>query len=69
MSLVRTYLAGKAKQIKREQHWQAEMADVVRPMQIKQRAAEQIFAVETTLKADPELARIYKTLKLTNPAD
>jgi hypothetical protein len=69
MSLIKTYLAGKARQIKREQHWQAEMADVVRPLQIKQRAAEQIVAVETTLKADPELLRVFKTLKLTNPTD
>jgi hypothetical protein len=69
MSLIRTYLAGKARQIKREQHWSSEMADVVRPLQIKARAAEQIVAVETTLKADPELMRVFKTLKLTTPAD
>lgn len=69
MSLIRTYLAGKAKQLKNEQHWQAEMSAVVRPQQIKLRAAEQILSVEGSLKADPELMRVFKTLKLTNPTD
>lgn len=67
MSLLRTYFAGKAKQLAAEQHWQSEMQAVVRPQQIKLRAAEQILAVQSTLKADAELSKIFGTLKLTNP--
>lgn len=65
----RTLIAGKVKQMKKEQHWQSEMSDVVRPEQIKLRAAEQLNAVKATLKADPELLATFKTLKLTNPTD
>lgn len=68
MSVIRTFLAGKAKQIAAEQHWQSEMQAVVRPQQIKLRASEQILAVQSALKADPELGKIFASLKLTNPA-
>ena len=67
MSLIRTYLAGKAKQIAAEQHWQSEVQAVVRPQQIKLRGAEQLLAVQSTLKADPELQKLFNSLKLTNP--
>jgi hypothetical protein len=67
MSILRTLIAGKVQLIKQEQHWQLEMARVVRPEQIKLKAAEQLNAVKSTLKADPDLLATFKTLKLTLP--
>ena len=68
MSVIRTYLAAKSQQIAAEQHWQAEVQAVVRPQQIKLKAAEQILAVQSALKADPELGKIFASLKLTGPS-
>lgn len=69
MSLIRTFLAGKAKQIKHEQHWQTEVNMIVRPEEIKLRGAERLNAVKAALAADDSLMATFKTLKLTNPPE
>lgn len=68
MGIFRTFIAGKVRDMSHDQHWEGEMRQVYRPMQIKRRAAEQIREVNAALKADPELEAIFKTLKLTNPS-
>ena len=67
MGLFRTIVAGKVEQVKREQHWQAQTAAIVRPMQIKLRAAEQVLAVSSVLEADAKLKKVFDSIKLTNP--
>jgi hypothetical protein len=69
MGLFRTYLAGKTKELKRDQHHQFEMNSVVRPMAIKIRAASQITEMQAQLDADKKLEAVFKSLKLTNPPE
>lgn len=67
MGILRTYFAGKSKLIAAEAHWAYETAIVVRPQQIRLRAAQQILAVTSAVKADPELGKVFATLKLSEP--
>lgn len=67
MGIFRTFIAGAVRDMSDDQHWEGELRQVYRPMEIKRRAAERIHAVEAALKADPELDAIYKRLKVTNP--
>lgn len=69
MGLIRTYLAGKTKEVKRDQHHQFEMNSVVRPMAIKIRAAAQITEMQAQLDADKKLKAVFDSLRLTNPSD
>lgn len=69
MGLIRTYLAGKAKEVKRDQHHTFEVNSVVRPMAIKIRGAAQITEMQAQLDADPKLAKVFASLKLTNPPE
>jgi len=69
MGLIRTYLEGKTREVKRDQHHQFEMNSVVRPMAIKIRAASQITEMQAQLDADKKLAAVFATLKLTNPPE
>jgi hypothetical protein len=69
MGLFRTYLAGRTKELKRDQHHQFEMNSVVRPMAIKIRAASQITEMQAQLDADKKLEAVFKSLKLTNPPE
>lgn len=63
MGVIRTYLAAKAEAVKAEAEWQSDMQQVVRPEQIKLKAAQQLNAVHEALAADPKVAAIFKTLK------
>lgn len=67
MGIIRTYFAGRSKLIAAEAHWAYETAIVVRPQQIKLKAAQQILAVQSALKADPELNKAFSALKLSEP--
>ena len=69
MGLIRTYLAGKAKEVKRDQHHQFEVNSLVRPMAIKIRGAAQINEMQAQLDGDKKLAAIFATIKLTNPPE
>jgi hypothetical protein len=69
MGLVRTYLAAKTREIKRDAHHQFEVNSVVRPMAIKLRASAQISEMQAQLDADKKLAAVFATLKLTNPPE
>ena len=69
MGLIRTYLSGKAKEVKRDQHHQFEVNSVQRPMAIKIKAAANITEMQEQLDANPKLKACYDKLKLTNPPD
>lgn len=69
MGLIRVWLAGKAKEVKRDQHHQFEVNSVQRPMAIKIRAAANISEMQAQLDADPKLRKVFDSLKLTNPPD
>lgn len=69
MGLISTYLAGRTREIKRDQHHQFEMNSVVRPMAIKIKAAGQITEMQAQLDADKKLAAVFASLKLTNPPE
>jgi len=69
MGLIRTYLAGKAKEVRRDQHHTFEVNSVVRPMAIKIRGASQISEMQQQLDADPKLKAVFDSLKLTNPPE
>ena len=69
MGLIRTYLDGRTREIKRDQHHQFEVNSIVRPMAIKIRAASQITEMQTQLDADKKLAAVFASIKLTNPPE
>ena len=69
MGLISVYLAGKAKEVKRDQHHQFEVNSVSRPMAIKLKASAQINEMQQQLDADPKLKKVFDSLKLTNPPD
>jgi hypothetical protein len=69
MGLFRSWVRGKTKELVRDQHHQYEVNSVVRPMAIKTRAAQQITEMQALLDADPKLAKVYASLKLTNPPE
>jgi hypothetical protein len=69
MGLISTWLRGKAKDVKRDQHHQFEMNSIQRPMAIKIRAAANITEMQEQLDANPKLKAVYDKLKLTNPPD
>ena len=66
MGLIRTWLKGKAKEVKRDQHHQFEVNSLVRPMAIKIRGSAQINEMQTQLDGDKKLKAIFDSIKLTN---
>ena len=67
MGIIRTYFAGRSKLIAAEAHWAYETAIVVRPQQIKLKAAQQLLAVTSAVEADPKLGKVFASLKLSEP--
>jgi hypothetical protein len=66
---MRTYLAGRTKELKRDSHHQFEVNSIVRPMAIKLRASAQITEMQAQLDADKKLKAVFDSIKLTNPPE
>jgi hypothetical protein len=69
MGLLRTWMAGKTKEMRRDSHHQFEANSLSRPMAIKLRCAAQLTEMQAQLDADPKLKKVFDSIKLTNPPE
>ena len=66
--LVREVTAGWARRVRLENHVALQRAEIVRPAQVRLECALLVHDINGQLKADPELRKVYDSIKITLPA-
>jgi len=65
--LIREVTSGWARRVRLENHVALQRAELVRPAQVRLEVTTILHDINTQLKADPELKKLWDTVKITVP--